>query len=352
MFTNIFYQKSFNFIGGIETFLYELARISYENNRDLTIIYETGDLAQICRIRKYCRILKFSEVEKPIKCKKAFFNYSLDIIDDVEADEYIQLVHADFKDKSLKNYPLQYNPKINWHIAVSENSAKSYRELTGRDDIEVVYNPIHIEKEPRIMTLVSAQRMTSEKGPQRLEYMMKQLEYAKIPYVWHIFSGVRLSVDSENIVYHKATLNIRRWLQYADYTVMLSDTEGYPYVCYESLCLGTPLVITKLPILNELGCTDKNSIVVDFDMSNLDVEEIYKKAGTFKFSYKPHENKWLDLLQGESTYEYKEVPLKALIRYFDIELNREIMVGEIYTSPEYRAKLIVDAKFAEYFEGD
>ena len=220
MFTNVYFQEHINYIGGVETFLYELARLSYDNNRDLTIIYRTGDLAQIRRIEKYCRILPIDKVEKPIKCKRAFFNYGLSAINDIEADEYIQLIHADFKDKSLANYPIIQSDKIDRYFSVSINNGKSYKELTGRDDIEVLYNPIKIDEEPRIMTLVSAQRMTGEKGPKRLETMIQRLDNAKIPYVWHIFSGVRLSIESDNVVYHKPTLDTRRWFKYADYVVL------------------------------------------------------------------------------------------------------------------------------------
>lgn len=347
MYTNLFYQIHINYIGGVETFLYELARLTNSNHRDLTILYKTGDIKQIHRIRKYCRILRYDEIERPIKCKRAFFNYELDIIDEIEAEEYIQIVHADFKDKSLTNYPIKYSPKINKYFAVSNNSKNSYHELTGRD-IEVLYNPIQIDEEPRIMTLVSAQRLTNEKGPKRLEKMIQQLDYNNIPYVWHIFSGTKLSIESDNVVYHKPTLDIRKWLKYADYTVLLSDTEGFPYTAYESLCLGTPLIITRLPITEELGCTENNSFIIDFNLSNLDVNKIYEKAGTFNFKYKQKETKWLDLLQGESNYEYKLVPLEATVRYFDIELNREIKVGEIYEAPDYRAKLIVGANYAKY----
>lgn len=345
---NVFYQYNLNIIGGIETFLYELARLCSENKRDLTIVYRIGDETQIRRLRKYCRCISYKEIEKPIKCKKAFFNYALDIIDDIEADEYIQLVHADFKSEVLEGYPLVQSDKITKYYAVSKNNAKSFFELTGKQ-IDVLYNPLTLDDEPRIMTLVSAQRLTKEKGPQRLEKLIQEFDKFNIPYVWHIFSNDKLSVESENVIYHKPTLDIRRWLKYADYVVLLSDTEGFPYTAYESLGLGTPLIITKLPILSELGADSSNSIILDFDLSNLDVKDIYNRAGTFNFSYKLKDKKWLDLIKGKSTYvPPKTVQIKVINNYYSTLLRRDIEINEIIECEKDRAKLLVDKDFATY----
>jgi len=350
MFGNVFYQTHLSVIGGVETFLYELARLADTNKRDLTIIYGSGDRHQIERIRKHCRIYSWNEVPKPVKCKKAFFNYGLEHIDDIEAEEYIQIVHADFKDPSLKNYPPTVNPKITKRYAVSQNNAKSWEELTG-EKLDVIYNPIQLDKEPRIMTLVSAQRLTSEKGGKRLERMVRELDSANIPYVWHIFSNTTLTVNSPNIMYHEPTLDVRRWLKYADFMVLLSDTEGYPYTAYESLCLGTPLIITRLPILSELGCTDENSIVLDFDMSNLDVDAIYKRAGNMKFTYTKKPDKWTELLPGKSDYKYvppKTVRIVAIATYFDVVLNKWVTRNEQYDTTYDRADKIVSSGYARY----
>ena len=349
MYNNVFYQLHINNIGGIETFLYELARLSYENKRDLTIVYRSGDPIQIARIRKYCRIMSLAEIEKPIKCHRAFFNYAVDAIDLFEADEYIQLIHADFKSDILQGW-IHKNPqsdKITTRYAVSTNNKKSYEEVTGCKVKGVLYNPIHIDKEPRVMTLVSAQRMSVEKGVTRIQTLVKMLDRAKIPYVWHIFADNPVDMHSDNVMFHKITLDVRKWLKYADYTVLLSDTEGFPYTLYESLCLGTPVIVTPLLMLDEIGINPDNSIVLDFDMSNVDVHEIYEKAGTFKFKYSQKPDGWLELLQGESDYEYTAVKVRALNTYFDVCLNTKIEAGEEYEVSSERAKLLTDKKFVE-----
>ena len=346
---NVFYQLHINCIGGIETFLYELARLSYKHKRDLTIVYRSGDPIQIARIRKYCRIVSLAEIEKPIKCHKAFFNYAVDAIDLFEADEYIQIIHADFKSDILQGW-IHDNPqsdKITTRYAVSANNKKSYEEVTNYIVKDVLYNPICIEDEPRVMTLVSAQRMSPEKGVNRIKTLVKMLDNAKIPYVWHIFADKVVDMDSENVMFHKTTLDVRKWLKYADYTVLLSDTEGFPYTIYESLCLGTPIIVTPLLMLDEMGVNQKNSIVLDFDMSNVDVQEIYKKAGTLKFKYDSKPDGWLELLDGESDYEYTDVTIKALSTYYDTYLGKKVVKGELSDVPEDMAQIRIDRGLAE-----
>ena len=141
MYYNVFYQTHINIIGGVETFLYELARLANDNNRDLTIVYKTGDKAQIERLKKYCRCVALKDIEKPIICERAFFNYGIDAINQFQAKEYIQIVHADFDDSYLKDagYKPIVSEKVNKYYAVSENNAKSFKKITGKD-ISVLYN--------------------------------------------------------------------------------------------------------------------------------------------------------------------------------------------------------------------
>lgn len=348
MFTNVFYQTGFSPIGGVETFLYELARLTSIHHRDFTIVYKYGDPEQIKRLKRYCRVIQLGSIAKPIKCKRAFFNYGTDAIDDIEAEEYYQVIHADFLSPSLVNYPPQTSEKINHYIAVSKNNARSYEAITGVRP-RVINNPITIDDEPRILTLVSAQRITSEKGPTRLREMVNRLEASGIPYVWHIFSTGRIDgICTENVVYHTPNLNIRKWLKYADYTVLLSDTEGFPYILYESLCLGTPIVVTKLPMLAELPADDTNSIRVDFDLHDLDVKEIYDRAGTFKFKFEPRGVKeWLGLLQGKGDYVCPDVMIEVTKQFFDTVEGREMYPGTTYSTTPERADLIVGHGYAK-----
>lgn len=152
---NIFYMRNLSVIGGTESFFYYMAKIYKEYG--ITFIIKSGEINQIKRLAKYCRVRLWNG--QKIKCKKAFFNYFTDIIDDVEADEYIQVLHTDYKKQGFGFEP---NEKINKYIGVSQIVCDSFYELTGIK-AELCYNPCEIDKPRKVLRLISATRLTKEK---------------------------------------------------------------------------------------------------------------------------------------------------------------------------------------------
>ena len=179
-YTNIYYFYYLNKIGGTETFLYQLAK-KY-NKYDLTVVYRFGDEEQIKRLRQYVRCIQF--VGQEIECEKAFFNYGADIINSVHAKEYYFVVHADYaammKSGQLTHFTLP--PKITKCIGVSQLACKSFTEVTGHK-CELSYNPFTYEPPKKILNLISATRLTREKGKQRMIKFAEMLDKAGIPYI-------------------------------------------------------------------------------------------------------------------------------------------------------------------------
>lgn len=316
---NVFYHKNILEIGGIETFLYEIAKI-YQD-LDITILYQEGDYEQIRRLKKYVRVKKYNG--EKIKCEKFFVNNIDDITENIDAEEYIKIIHADYKAINLR--PI-INPKVSKYIAVSKQVAKSFEELTGIK-CEVVYNPIQAEKPKRVLNLISATRLTAEKGKDRMKKLSKILDEANIPYLWTIFTNDTNAIDNPNIVYMKPRLDIRNFIANADYTVQLSDTEGYCYTIQESLVLGTPVIVTNCPSFIEMGVkTNENGFILDFDLSNINIKDIYEKR--LKFEYEPLKNNWNKILaKGESGYQKdlkKIVKVQCIENFYDIENNYKL----------------------------
>ena len=315
---NIFYFNHINKIGGIETFFYQLAKIYSEDN-DITIFYKTADEKQLKRLKKLVRCVRWKNEE--IECEKAFFNFNLNAIDKIKADEYIQILHGDYKAMGIKP---NMHPKINKYISVSETVQKSFKEITGIDS-ELIYNPIEVEEPKKVLFLISATRLTYDKGRERIIKLASKLDNDNIPYLWLIFTDNTNEIVNPNVVYMKPRLDIIDYIKKADYLVQLSNAEGYCYSVVEALSVGTPVIVTDMPVMSEIGVNKDNGFILDFNLSNVDTKAIYEKE--FNFKYKPPKSEWQkELIKSKSNYK-EELKMKYLVEALNTYEERKIEDG-------------------------
>ena len=338
---NLFYFAEINKIGGVETFYYYLAK-KYKD-RDIVIVYKVGDEKQIARLRQYVRVIQFNG--QRFSCEKAFFNYTIDIIDYIDAEEYIYVAHGDYK--AIGIMP-NYNPKLTGYVGVSKQVCTTFKEITGRD-IELSYNPICVERPQKMLRLISATRLTVEKGKKRIEALANLLDKKGILYTWEIFTDDANLIRNDSIVYRKPRLDIIRFIASADYLVQLSDHEGYCYSVVEALSVGTPVIVTDCPVFRELGIeSGKNGFILPHDMSDVPIDAILK--GLPKFEYKTKADNWSKILaKGESQYQKDLVNRVSVVctrPYHDIEYGRLMNVGETYDKTVIKSEELVDAGVA------
>ena len=153
MYGNVFYFAHINAIGGIETMFWMLAR-KYAD-RDITILYRTADRAQLRRLRELVRVRKWDG--ERVRCRKLFCNYTADILDYAEAEEYSLILHADYRASVYAGMAPPVYPKVTRYFAVSQRVAESFEALTGITP-EVCYNPFIADRPRRVLRLVSATR--------------------------------------------------------------------------------------------------------------------------------------------------------------------------------------------------
>lgn len=299
-YSNIYYFDHICAIGGTETFLYELAK-KYKNI-DLTIVYKDADPTQLARLKQYVRCIKYTG--QKLKCKKIFFNYHFDIIDNVEAKEYIFVAHGDYEalKKTIPTLKPPTHPKITKYIAVSQNAAKSFTKFTGKP-CEVCYNPYTYEKPKKQLKLISATRLTKEKGKNRIIALANLLDKEKIDYIWTIYTTDKKAIQNPHIVYKQPVIDISKYIAEADYLVQLSDNEGFCYSVIEALSMGVPVIVTPCPVFKEFNLQDGiNSYTVPFDMQNIDVKKFLNIPKNFKFI--PPKDSWDKYLDNvPSTYD-------------------------------------------------
>ena len=344
---NVFYFRNINSIGGVESFFWYLAN-KYQD-WDITIVYRDGDQAQLNRLSKIVRVKRFKSGER-IQCEKAFFNYACDIIDSVDAEEYIQIIHADYKAQGISP---NIHPKITRLIGVSKHVCRTFAEVSGREP-ELVYNPVAIKKPKKILHLISATRLTMEKGKARIIKLAEALEAKEIPYRWELFTDDRNMIEKKGIIYRRPKLDIIDDIADSDYLVQLSDSEAFCYSVVEALSVGTPVIVTDCPVFKEIGVKDGvNGFVLDFDMDNIPVDKIYKGLRK-KFVYEPVPDGWSEILApGESQYKKDlatVVEIEITKEYYDMLLGHIVKPGEEIKMNKVRGDIVVDAGYGKYTE--
>ena len=342
---NMFYFPFINVIGGVETFFYNLAK-KYKNN-DILIVYNTGNIDQIKRFRKYVRTLEYKG--QNIICEKAFFNYSVSIIDNVKADEYIQIIHADYEAQGL--FP-STNPKITRYLCVSEHAKEVFEKLTGKE-AELAYNPFSFEKPKKVLRLISATRLTREKGKERIIKLKNALHAAGIPFIWTIYTNDKSRITDSSLRYEEPSLDILNYIGASDYLVQLSDSEAYCYSVVEALSIGIPVIVTDCPVFKEIGVENgKNGFILPFDMSEIPIDDIYK--GVPEFQYRAPKDTWRDIFApGKSQYQEDMktmVEVEAIKHYYDVVLLKPVEKGTVLTVSKVRAEELMQAKVAELVE--
>lgn len=354
-YTNIFYFKKISAIGGTEQFLYEIAKKYCKY--DITIFYDFADYFQLSRLKKLVRCQKRIIGEK-VKCEKAFFNFNVDMIDDVEAEEYYFISHANYEELGYKP-PIEH-PKLTHFIGVSEFATNNLNEYSKKLNINIkaekCYNPLTLEDKEKVLILVSACRLNDKvKGGERTQKLIKVLdkycEEHNRHYLWLIFTNhTNIDLNSKNVVYMKPRTDVRPYIAMADYVLQLSnDMETYCYTTNEASGYGVPIITTPLTVYNELPITDNERIVLDWDCSNIDkvAKQIFeKKVKPFKYEI-PKDN-WENLLiKKESTYMpeklYKVEALDTYVnrRLQDCRLGRIPKQGEIFEVDEERLKVLL-----------
>lgn len=237
--------------------------------------------------------------------------------------------------------------KITKYIGVSQLACDTFKEITGKKAY-TIYNPIQIDKPRRVLNLISATRLTKEKGKDRIVKFAQILDENNIPYIWTIFTDDIKAIDNPNVVYVKPKLDITNYIANADYLVQLSDNEGYCYSVVEALIVGTPVIVTDMPVMKEIGVNNTNGFIVNFDLGNVDTEKIYNSK--FEFEYKPKNDNWDEILEkGESSYmkEMKKIyEVEALDTYeknniSDCQLGRIPKAGERFKVNKERLDVLL-----------
>lgn len=351
-FANIYYFKHINRIGGTEQFLYEMAKKYHKY--DLVILYDEADLYQLMRLKKLVRCIRRKPGEK-YYAEKAFYNFNIEAIDQIEADEHIFVCHAIYQELGYK--PPIAHSKITKIMGVSkyakEQIIKQEEIQHVEKPVEYCYNPLTLEEPKPFITIVSACRLEDKtKGGDRtlklIDALDRYCERTGAHYLWLLFTnGVKQIVESPNVAIMKPRVDVRPYIKNSDWLVQVSNNmETYCYSLNEALGYGTHVVRTPLTVAEELKIPKQAELVLDWDCNNVDeiAEQMFETRQDF--TYKAPRSSWSRFLSKKpSTYTYKEegVLIKPIRGYYDVELMQNVSAWTpAWEVSLERAKMLVD----------
>ena len=332
----LIYCDTLFMIGGIETWTYNFCKYMHKYY-DIAVYAPKIDDNQRNRLLPYAEII--TDQNRTIVCDTAInCRYVLELPKNVEYKQYFQVVHT----CKMKDY-WTIKDKADKVIYVSKVAADSFNDDQG----QVIHNLTDPQDVRPLLTLVSASRLSYEKGGQRMIQFARLLEAHKIDYVWYCFTDERLPEAPENMIFKRPTLNIKPYIKAADFLVQLSDQESFCYSVVEAWQLGTPTITTPLPVLKELGFRELVcGFTVPFEVEKaVDLEyKLFKHYDAFQFGSNNAKiiKQWRGIL-GNTRPTKKKAQKKgykwvvALRDFQDVEQNRRVLAGEVYQVREQRA---------------
>lgn len=183
---------------------------------------------------------------------------------------------SDFKDVMKYKDDIYTN-----YLAASKTTAIKAEGYYPTDNIEYALNPYKLDESlvlPR-MRLVSTLRYTPDKHPERIEKMARIMDELEIPYTWEVFTDKRENTNKNGLIFRKRVVNPLPYVADSDYFVLLSESEAFCYSVIEALSVQTKIVVSPLPVFEELGILEKyDTTVIPFNYFDIENEEKLKQV--------------------------------------------------------------------------
>jgi glycosyltransferase involved in cell wall biosynthesis len=292
--------------GGIETFLFVFCK-QLSKHYNITLYYSTANIDTLLNIGNYVNCRKYTG--ETIQADYVIFASAWGVIPKVKASKVIQMIHADLRAYAdSKMFNLKPNPQATHYVSVSNQVQKSLSELHNLES-HVIYNlidtdiPVYPKNKNKVLTIVTACRLSKEKGIERCIALSKLLPF---DHEWIIYgetpnTSYKQQLQSlafnTSIKFRPFTNDPHPIFANADWVAQLSDTEGFCYTIQESLYQRTPILATPFPSISEFK--NKKSIqIIDFDLKNINFESILNPPNIGKYVPNSTPNDWIKFLES------------------------------------------------------
>ena len=352
----VIYLSNPFFPGGRETFIYNFCR-QMSKHYDIIAVFKDLSVELQAKLYPYVQVIKNNR-NISIKCDSLILNSVYDEIpENIQYKQSIQMVHG-CKTSTARELPTDRDKIVCVSQAVKDSfdckDALVIRNLTAPDKIE------RKKHDGDKLVLITASRLNTDpkwedKGAMRMIRLAEMMNEKGIKFEWGYFAETPIPNTPEGLIFHKAVPNVKKYIAEADYLVQLSGAEAFCYSVVEALEIGVPVVVTPLPVYDELKIKDGvNGYIVPFDM-NFDVNKL-KKAPEFKYKYNNGTlvSKWKSLLGNtKPKKDYKPEPMaltEVIVTYRDMQMKSILMQGTKVMMPVERAMSVEEVGFIRILE--
>lgn len=344
----IIYRKHIPMVGGLFTFTVNFINAMMEYY-DITVVCEDIKNERLMQLIPKVRVITGRD-QKHIYCDSLIMLSFLDPLPkNIHADKVIRMCHACKTDPSWK-IPQDYDELY----YVSQAAADSFDDPDGK----VMHN-INVQKAKDTMILVSAIRLPApDKGDieQRMRTLADMLNAADIPFIWLNFSSGGIQNPPKHFYNMGVTFDMPSILKMATYSVLLSDSECWPYAALESLMTKTPVICTPFESAFEMGIKDGvNGYVVPYDM-DFDVTKLLDvPVVNYDYDNDAIIKQWRSVLGNtKPRRDYDPgamVRVKVTQNYYDVVREEEMRKGQEAIMTKQRADHIMEAGYVEIIGG-
>lgn len=339
-------------IGGIESWIYYMCQNLY-SYYNILLLFDSGNIIQLKRYNKYVEV-EHRNRDKQYECDTLLIasNWA-EFPKNIKYKKCITTIHSDYKyfNEQLRSN-LTVVKQANEIICVSKQASDSIYELFKLKN-KIIPNILGEKiKTNKILHLVSFTRLSIEKGYDRICYFVNILKNNNIKFDWKIFSDAEhWKIDKLNcpeVIFMKPTLDVYDYMVDADYVVQLSDTEAFCYTVHESLQYGTPVLVTNINAFKDVIIDGYNGYKFELDMSNVDSDMLNKivnnipKDFVYDERFEELKQKWFEVLGepvkiDDNIDHFSTVNLEVIENYYDVELQRDMKIGDIIEVDKLRA---------------
>lgn len=328
---NIMFFFDLIFIGGIETSLNDLFytfKDSKNYNLSLAHIYQYFTQQKMIdeikqNVKEVIDIRTTNKVETDIFIASTIIFPYKEIFDKIKAKHKIGWVHAIPNQQCVYENIFQYKEyysQIDLWVCVSEEVKKGLKKLIPNARCEVIHNSINEKRIKELskvkvnmkkadLTFVTSARLGKEKGFDKAIEFIDKVHKKGINYVWYIIGAgtdtetiemITNAIKKYNIVAVGHDTNPYRFIANADYGLLLSPLESWSIFYDECHILGIPTITFDLPVYHEREYPEKMGILLNKDMSNLNLDLLSFNLRKYKSYLKDYKikndyDKWKDI---------------------------------------------------------